>query len=186
MTESRKGPWHQTFTGKKFYPLDPRPDDICIEDIAHSLSLQCRYLGHCKKFYSVADHSIIVSNILLGSYGWTESLYGLLHDAAEAYVGDMCRPVKIGSELGRLYSDVEEKIQACVLEKFRLPAVTEPEYVKIVDARVLATEVRTMMGDTSNWSLLEPYEFTIVPRTSVEAESDFLNMFKKLTEKRLK
>lgn len=60
--DDRRGDWIQTFTGRRFWPLDPRPEDVCIEDIAHALSLKCRFGGHCTRFYSVAEHSVHVSN----------------------------------------------------------------------------------------------------------------------------
>lgn len=58
--------WLQTFTGKKIFPLNPRTEDICIADIAHSLSMQCRYNGHTKLFYSVAQHSAVMANNFFG------------------------------------------------------------------------------------------------------------------------
>ena len=72
-----------TRMGIEFYPLDPRPDEILIHDIAHSLSLQCRWAGHCSEFYSVAEHSIRVSDYLLETCGPSLALVGLMHDASE-------------------------------------------------------------------------------------------------------
>src|ERR1700724_2684254 len=88
------GGWQQTFTGRRFYPLSPRVEDVCIEDIAHALSNICRYGGHCREFYSVAQHCNMVSD-------WMPEfkLEGLLHDSPEAYIGDMVRPVKHSAEM---------------------------------------------------------------------------------------
>jgi hypothetical protein len=86
----RKGDWIQTFTGKQFWPLDPRPDEVYIEDIAHALGNICRFNGHCLRFYSVAEHCFHVSHKVVPGL----ALMGLLHDAAEAYVCDVVRPVK--------------------------------------------------------------------------------------------
>lgn len=77
----------QTYTGRKFWPLDPRPEDVCIEDIAHALSLKCRFGGHCKRFYSVAQHGALVCNTLNVNGGRRSPvllMQGLMHDAAEA------------------------------------------------------------------------------------------------------
>ena len=85
MKALRNGSWLQTYTGIQFWPLDPRPEEIDIQDIAHALSLLCRFNGHCQRFYSVAEHSVHVSTILAPEFG----LWGLLHDAAEAYLSDI-------------------------------------------------------------------------------------------------
>ena len=83
--------WIQTYTGRKFFPLTDEPGEIDLRDIAHSLALQCRFNGHCRQFYSVAEHSVRVSHILPDE----EAAWGLLHDAAEAYVSDLPRPLKL-------------------------------------------------------------------------------------------
>lgn len=82
--------WIQTYTGKKMFPLAPKREDICIEDIAHALSMKCRFNGHCNLFYSIAQHSLIVASLVKPEL----RLAALLHDAAEAYLPDFCRPIK--------------------------------------------------------------------------------------------
>src|SRR4051812_43149736 len=77
-----------THTGKWFNVLDPNPDEVDIEDIAHALALQCRFTGHTDEFYSVAQHSVLVANHCPSEYG----IYGLLHDGSEAYLSDIARP----------------------------------------------------------------------------------------------
>jgi hypothetical protein len=89
-TRDRRGDWMQTFTGRAFYPLDPRPEDIDPVDIAHALSLICRYGGHSSRFYSVAEHCVLMSHAVAPEH----ALWALLHDATEAYLGDMIRPLK--------------------------------------------------------------------------------------------
>ena len=91
----RIGDWMCTASGVTFYPLDPRPEEIRIEDIAHSLALQCRFAGHCREFYSVAEHSVRGAQALR-SIGATVAMQAafLLHDASEAYAVDLPRPIK--------------------------------------------------------------------------------------------
>jgi uncharacterized protein len=86
----RNGAWIQTVTGKQFWPMDAQPEEVDIEDIAHALSLPCRFNGHCKQFYSVAEHSIHVSRVVSNE----NAARGLLHDAAEAYLSYIPQPVK--------------------------------------------------------------------------------------------
>jgi len=81
--------WITTYTGKRFHYLDPQPEEIDIVDIAHALSLTCRFGGHCKEFYSVAEHSIRVAEIVPKEF----QLLALLHDAGEAYTGDVQSPI---------------------------------------------------------------------------------------------
>jgi len=86
----RLGNWIQTHSGRAYYPQDPRISDILIDDIAHALSQQCRFVGQCTRFYSVAEHSVHVSRLVPPEH----QLAGLLHDATEAYLGDISRPLK--------------------------------------------------------------------------------------------
>lgn len=113
------GDWIQTFTGKKFYPLSPQIEDICIEDIAHALSNVCRYAGHCRDFYSVAQHCVMVSD-------WMPSmkLEGLMHDASEAYLGDISRPLKHSDAMSG-YREAEHRMEAVINAAFDLDASPE-------------------------------------------------------------
>jgi hypothetical protein len=86
-----RGGWMQTFTGRQFFPMDPRPEEVDPTDIAHALSLLCRYNGHVDRFYSVAEHCVHLSYVVPPEH----ALWALLHDATEAYVGDMISPLKI-------------------------------------------------------------------------------------------
>ena len=173
----RIGDWIQTYTGKKFYPLDPRPEEICIEDIAHSLSLQCRFAGHCRFFYSVGQHSLLVSR----SVSTENAMWGLLHDAAEAYLVDLPRPIKKYSELGRIYMQVETKLEEVIARRFGLP-LDIPSEVKYADQRAVMTEKRDLMRPCE-WEKdnhLDPFESRIVPWPPGTAESQFIREYDKL------
>ena len=150
--EQRKGDFVETFTGRQFWPLDPRPEDVCIEDIAHSLSMQCRFNGHCSRFYSVAEHSIIVAKELgIMGYGSHMRLYGLLHDAAEAYCCDIPRPLK---SLLVGYKEMETKIQDVIYAALSLfgPFIDEQKTVKDVDDALLRYEGRELMPNKNGWA----------------------------------
>ena len=177
---TRKGEWLQTFTGKQFWPLDPCPEEICIEDIAHALSLQCRFGGHCKEFYSVAEHSWRVSFMCDA----TNALWGLLHDAAEAYLVDLPLPLKHFSALGEKYQLVEQRLMVAVCLRFGLEASSSPN-VKESDRFMLHWEARDLMSPhPAPWAgegCLLPAE-VIKPLLPKEAEAAFLERFRELYE----
>lgn len=145
----RWGDWIQTYTGAQFWPLDPRPSEVRTEDIAHALSMQCRFAGHCRVFYSVAEHSVRVSQ-LLRAWGHPPlaQLAGLLHDASEAYLVDVPRPLK--PHLPG-YSEIERRVMDAICERFGLPRwalATDARWgaVRHADAVLLATEARDLMA----------------------------------------
>jgi 5'-deoxynucleotidase YfbR-like HD superfamily hydrolase len=195
---TRKGDWFQTYTGKKFYPFDPRAEDVDIADIARSLSLQCRFNGHTTQFYSVAQHSIHVAHVfgkLAKGTSFSSSnqahLCALLHDATEAYVGDLIRPIKINMPQ---YQDMEEEVWHCILEAFDLLEIWEhfpiKPLVKKADNILLMTERRDILpegpaGDKNKWfgdeMGIEPDpDLTVVPCSSYTAEHGFRNLFDSL------
>lgn len=131
--------WIQTYTGKQFWPLNPSVNDIDIEDIAHALSNQCRFAGHCEKFYSVAQHSVLVSHFCDAD----DALWGLLHDASEAYLVDMCRPVK-RCDVMQGYRDAEKRLMRAICVRFGLP-IEEPLSVGRADNALLRAEQRDLM-----------------------------------------
>jgi hypothetical protein len=167
--------WIQTYTGRQFFPCDPKPTDFDIHDIAHSLGLQCRFNGHCKAFYSVAEHSVRVSRICSEQ----NALWGLLHDLGEAYLGDMPRPVKLFFPDFTLY---EERLLQAACETFGLVWPMPPE-VKAADDRLLSTEARDLMGPLPEpWTAgLVPLDERIEPWSPVDAERAFLQRFEELS-----
>lgn len=166
----------QVYTGRFFDVLNPRPEDIDIRDIAHALSLQCRYGGHVERFYSVAQHSVLVSSLVPAE----DALWGLLHDASEAYLVDLPRPVKHNTGIGTVYREIEEKIMPAMAERFGLPW-PEPPSIFIADNRLLFTEKRDLLKPGLEWGMaMEPYPFRIEPWPPEVAESRFKKRFREL------
>lgn len=167
--------WIQTYTGRRIDPLDPDPEALVIEDVAHALSHLCRFNGHCRVFYSVAEHSVRVARAVPAE----DARWGLLHDASEAYLADVPRPVK-----RRLpnYEELEERFMAVVAARFGLPWPM-PEAVKHFDTVLLATEARDVMGtDATTWGIAEaPLPEVIAPWSAPEAEAAFLAAWSQLS-----
>lgn len=152
MSEERKGHWTRTFTGGRYWPADPRPEDVKITDIAHHLSMICRYNGAVPRFYSVAEHSYHVSFLVPRQH----QMYGLLHDAHEAYIGDVTRPFK--KELGEGYEHFNRINWAAVAKHFGLPEAPPPE-IKRADSLILHAELAYMdMEPTVHADGLPPAE----------------------------
>lgn len=140
----------ETYSGTMFNFLDPKQEDIKIEDIAHSLALQCRFTGHCASFYSVAEHSVAVADHLFKQYGDRKlALAGLLHDASEAYLSDIASPVKNQLEH---YDIIEMNLHANIECVFGID-LRDPR-IKEADIVMLSQEARQLLkskGDTWDW-----------------------------------
>ncbi|KLK91389.1 phosphohydrolase [Microvirga vignae] len=167
-TTQRRGDWIQTYSGAQFWPMDPRAGDIRLQDIAHALSMLCRYTGHCKRFYSVAEHSVLLSEVVEPKH----RLWALLHDASEAYLVDVPRPVK---PFLTGYREAEGEIMLCVAERFGLSA-TMPKAVKEADNRILTDEAtQNMSAPPVPWSNMgEPLGVTLRYWSPERAEREFL------------
>jgi uncharacterized protein len=164
--------WIQTYTGRRFYPLDPSPHDIDIEDIAHALSMKCRYAGHTDVFYSVAEHSVHVSDLVAPQ----NRLWGLLHDASEAYSADIPSPIKSAFPE---WKAMEDRIMRAVCERFGL-SPEEPPQVKRFDVAMLGVERDALFGiKRDDWvrveSIFNPPR--IVGMSPQTAKSEFLHRF---------
>lgn len=167
--------WIQTYTGRQFWPLQPQAEHIDIRDIAHSLAMQCRFNGHCRGFYSVAQHSVLVSQVVPPH----DALWGLLHDAAEAYISDLPRPLK---HTAPGFRAAEEQLLGVIMAAFGLPAEM-PAAVAWADDALLATEMRELMRPPpAPWGLqVQPLELAITPLPPEQAEVLFLQRFAELT-----
>ncbi len=171
-----------TYKRVKFYPLDPKPEDINIEDIAHALSLLCRANGHFKHFYSVGLHSLNCAyEAIARGYSKNVILGCLLHDGSEAYLADITRPVK--KHLQK-YLEIEDVLQSKIFEKWT-PDLSEDEKKLVfeIDDAILYYEFVTLYNerifDTAPHLESDP-RFEYIEFKSVENE--FLALFKKLTE----
>jgi hypothetical protein len=171
--------WIQTATGKQFFPLAPRVEDIEVFDIASGLANQCRFSGQTREFYSIAEHSVRVS-MLMQSHGIgpAAALVGLLHDAAEAYLVDMPQPVKYAVQG---YREAEERVQAAIFERFGIVEAyeTNRHLVKSCDRIMLATEKRDLMPEPpAPWiDLPEPHPVPVEAWEPKLARRRFLERF---------
>jgi len=172
-----------TYTGKKFHLVNPRLEDIDIQDIAHGLAMQCRWTGQCKFHYSIAQHSYYCSFIGPDK----EAFNRLMHDSSEAYIGDMNRPLKYYTEAGDAYRRVEHPLQKLIAERFGF-AVVEPVSVKQADNLMLYAEKNQIMNvpfEASDFQCggkidTTPASITIERWSPEQAKKMFLDRFEEL------
>ncbi len=167
-----------THSGRYFHFLEPDPDSILMEDISYALSNICRFGGHTNPFYSVAQHSYLASLIVPPE----DAFWGLLHDAAEAYTGDITTPLK---QLLPEFQAIEKRCESAVFAKFGLTGPM-PDSVRHADLVLLATEARDLLpAHRDRWTILaeiEPLGETIVPWTPATARKVFLSRFAELSQ----
>jgi len=170
----------QTITGSYFQFLKPEEHDYPIHEIAHSLSQLCRYTGHTQRFYSVAQHSVHVSKLVPAHL----ALLGLLHDASEAYLGDVTSPLK---RLLPEYRVIEDATEAAIAKVYDLPHPMPPE-IRKADLTMLLTEKRDLMlrhpDDKVHWPEypdISPLPGVVMPWTSEFARDAFLRRYYEIT-----
>lgn len=173
----RTGSFMQTYTGRAVYPMDLRPEDVCIEDIAHSLAMQCRYNGHSLRFYSVAEHCVLMAQHL-HKYGDRVALCALMHDATEAYLADVPRPIK---PYLQGYKEAEAKAWAAIAARYDLIAPM-PTNVHEADNRILHDErAQNMATSDRDWELSGVRLGVVLQFWSPErAKAEFLALFNEL------
>lgn len=171
MSAARIGDWMQTASGIAYHHLDPRPEDINIGDIAHGLSNICRYNGQCLRFYSVAEHSVLVSLVVPPKF----AMQGLMHDATEAYVGDMVRPLKRAMPK---FVEVEDLAWRAISARFTLPYELDPT-VKRADTDVCLAEKEVLLGPSPKpWSMPgTPADVRIRALAPASAKQLFMNRY---------
>lgn len=148
---ARSGSWLQTYSGHAMWPLDPRSEEIFIGDISSALSKMCRYAGHCLKFYSVAEHSVLVASMVPDEF----KLSALMHDASEAYLVDIPRPLK---PYLTNYYEIEDKLMGVIANKFGFQWPS-PAVVKRVDNQILTDErLQNMAPPPFKWDEYEQNE----------------------------
>lgn len=179
MTEYRFGDWIQTFSGGRIWPLDPRPDEVSIVDIAHALSNICRYGGHCLNFYSVAEHSALIAReAKRRGASRNVRLQALMHDATEAYLGDFVRPIKV--HLAE-YAPAEERMHECIAVRFGFNYPFDP-LVKHLDDAILLREIECNLAKPeAPWHLgphgVEPLAVELQYWSPYEAASEFTDEY---------
>lgn len=150
MSEDNKSSWLQTGTGRRVCVLNPRPEEIYVKDIAMALAKQCRFNGMCKSFYSVAQHCVMGSELAEKLYGKEAAKEFLMHDATEAYVGDLIRPVKV---MIPAFRKVEEGFWKAISTKFSLPFKHSDE-CKYIDEVMVTWEKRDLLPNSEEWPRL--------------------------------
>lgn len=160
-----KDAWMETSTGGKIHIFDPQPGEIRLEDIVHACGYTCRYGGHCKTHYSVAQHSVHVADVVKDRGGnATLQLQALLHDAAEAYIGDLPRPVKMWMSQ---FQDLDAYLTGKIMEVFGVPLQNDdlPHEIHYVDRNICHDEGKVLLksGPGAWWSNLESFGLEIDP-----------------------
>ena len=180
------GPFLQTVSGRRVNPFDPDPSQLDIADIARALRNLCRFGGHSRVFYSVAQHSVIVSELVEQRGGDVEDVFAaLMHDAAEAYLGDMPHPIKHRSPLGAAFKAAEEHLEQAIRERFGIKDGV-PE-IKKADRALLATERRVFSAEQWHWPELdgvEPLELDLTAWSPDEATEAFARRYAELAARR--
>lgn len=172
-----RGDWIQLASGRQFWPMDPRPNEVFIDDVAHALSMLCRFGGHCLRFYSVAEHCVLLARHA-APQGRNVAFWALMHDASEAYLVDVPRPLKpflVG------YGAAEDRILQAIALRFGLH-LGLPDLVKKMDQAILMDEwLQNMAPAPIAWATdIEPLGVELQFWSPERARGEFLLAFEEL------
>ncbi len=176
----------QTYTGRQFFPLDPRVEDVHPLDVAHALALKCRYTGQCKFFFSVAQHSVLMSDYLASlECSVVDQRWALMHDASEAYLPDVASPIK---DHIQGFREIEDQLLQVIGKRFGLPW-PKAKFISYVDDLFYWVERRVLLKGVP-WKpvpreheplLRRMIEAVPIDRWTLErAEQEFWERFTKL------
>lgn len=165
-----------TYSGKKFYPTNPSPGDVRIADIAHSLSNICRFTGHVRTLYSVAEHCVRASHCVPKEHAFAT----LMHDASEAYCNDLSTPIKHSEPLAG-YRQLEKKILIAIGEHFKVDWDAHSEQIHFADQVMLASEARDLLPGSNIPKDATVVPYRIIPWTPHQAKQEFLRRYFELT-----
>lgn len=170
------------YSGVMFDYNEPHRAEVTIEDIAHALSNICRFAGHIKYFYSVAQHAVNVSRLVPPELALT----ALLHDTAEAFTNDLPTPLKVAFPI---FKSLEDRIEAAMADRFGFTYPLPPE-VKCADLQMLLVEKQILKDDYSEWEVLQGVEWPcnkqlwMLETSPSEAKRRFLNRYWELTNEK--
>ena len=173
-----RGNWIETVSGRQFWPLDPKPEDVFLLDIVIPLRNMCRYGGHVESFYSVAQHSVLVSRVVRPEL----ALRALMHDAAEAYLVDVPRPIKC---MLTNYKDMEKAIAGAiaVFMGYEESWLTDfPQEIHDADNGILLAERKSLrINSKLDWGIIAPtFDVEVEPLPPRRAQELFMERFVKL------
>jgi hypothetical protein len=167
-TRVPKDPYIRTSSSQRFFVTNPEKSEIKLEDIAHGLSMLCRYNGQCSQFYSVAQHSLIIASKVSKKAG----MYALLHDASEAYLGDVTSPLK-HSESFTLYRELEKRTTAHILKSLNVPCTEAiKKEVAYWDHKILVPEMKHLF-----FKVKPQKEYNFKPEVPLQFKNLFIETF---------
>lgn len=171
--------WIQTFTGRRFDVFNPNPDHIHLLDIAVALANTCRFSGHTPYHYSVGQHSLLMSRVVPPSV----AMEALMHDAAETYMGDVPRPIKLGLQD---YNAVIKVVETAISERFNL-TFPWPAEIHEADMRMVITEAHAFEKETVGWGIdAAPYGDVVVAKMDpLNVRALFIERFLELESARV-
>lgn len=177
--------WIETWTGKQIHPLDPKPEDICLEDIAQGLSNKTRYNGQCE-FYSVAEHCVLLADWCTKmGLGHLLAINMLLHDASEAYLPDVTSPIK---SLFPQFADSEKRMLHIIFQALKIDKLESEPYLSLqkgADRRIILNEKKAIQPNGGNfcWQAdkFKPLQGVVIKKWSPnKAKKEFTSRFRRL------